>query len=173
MSVLIEVRPEAGPALIVGGGAVALRKARTLADGEFPFTVIAPQVVEAIHHLSLATVIERPFAPADVPGCPRWGLVLACTGDREVNQEVGRLARSAGIPVLVADRQAESTFFTPATVRDGDLTVGVSTGGASPSLARSVRERIITALGPGWGNLVEVARVEREERLAKRREARQ
>ena len=173
MSILIEVRPEAGPALIVGGGAVALRKARTLADGEFPFTVIAPQVVEAIHHLPLATVIERPFAPADVPGCPRWGLVLACTGDREVNHEVGRLARAAGIPVLVADRQAESTFFTPATVRDGDLTVGVSTGGASPSLARSVRERIITALGPGWGNLVEVARVEREERLAKKREARQ
>ncbi len=173
MSVIIELRPEAGPALIVGGGNVALRKARTLAEGEFQFTVIAPEVVDGIRLLPFVSVVERPFEAADIPGQPRWSLVLACTDDRDLNQAIGRLARAAGIPVLVADRQAESTFFTPATIQDGDLKVAVSTGGASPTLAKYIRERVVTALGPGWGSMVHIARVEREERLAKKRGQRQ
>jgi siroheme synthase-like protein len=98
---------------------------------------------------------------------------MACTNDRAVNEQVGQLARAANIPVLVADRQGESTFFTPATIRDGELTVSVSTGGASPTLAKFIRERIVTALGPRWGSLGHVARTEREERLAKKRESKQ
>lgn len=169
MSMLIELRPESGPVLIVGGGAVAERKAKVIAGGEFQPTVIAPEIRDAIHHLPFVTVHERAFAASDLPGDPRWALVLACTNDREVNKEIGRLARAANIPVLVADRQAESTFFTPATIQDGELKVAVSTGGASPTLAKYVRERIIAALGPGWGGMVHVARVEREERLTKKR----
>lgn len=170
MSVIIELRPEAGPVLVVGGGAAAFRKARTLAEGEFLFTVIAPDVLDGIKRLAFAKVVEREFAAGDIDAEPRWALIMACTGDREVNREIGRLARAANIPVLVADRQAESTFFTPATIQDGELKVAVSTGGASPSLAKFIRERIVSALGPGWGGMVHVARVEREERLARKRE---
>ena len=170
MSVIIELRPESGPVLIIGGGAIAERKARTVASGEFVLTVIAPEIRDRIRNLPFVTLHERAFQADDLPGDPRWALVMACTDDRAVNQEIGRLARAANIPVLVADRQAESTFFTPATIQDGELRVAVSTGGASPTLAKFIRERIIMALGPGWGSMAYIARVEREERLAKKRE---
>ncbi len=170
MSMIIELRPESGPVLVVGGGVIAERKAKTAASSEFVLTVIAPEVRDPIRNLPFVTVHERAFEADDLPGDPRWSLVMACTDDRSVNQEIGRLARAANIPVLVADRQAESTFYTPATIQDGELKVAVSTGGASPALAKFIRERIITALGPRWGSMVHVARVEREERLAKKRE---
>src|SRR5690606_20832392 len=109
---------------------------------------------------------RRPFDDADIAHAP-WALVIACTGSRDVNRHVGELARAAHIPVLVADAQDESTFTSPATLRDGDLQVAVSTGGADPTLAREVRERIVAALGPGWGAAVAAARKAREERLGR------
>jgi precorrin-2 dehydrogenase/sirohydrochlorin ferrochelatase len=87
-----------------------------------------------------------------------------------VNRKVGTEARARRIPVVVADAQGESTFFTPATLRDGDLAVAISTGGASPALARRIREKIAAAIGPGWAQVVYVARSERERRLGRRTE---
>ncbi|MFN0094032.1 MAG: bifunctional precorrin-2 dehydrogenase/sirohydrochlorin ferrochelatase [Dehalococcoidia bacterium] len=168
MSVIVEILPSAGPALIVGGGAIALRKARNLAEGEFEITVVAPEVDPAVRQLPFVTVIEGPFSP-DHLDLRRFALVLACTNDRAVNEDVGRLARARRLPVLVADAQEESTFFTPATIREGDLTIAVSTGGASPSLAREVRERIIASLGPSWGRIAGLVRQEREQRDERRR----
>ncbi len=169
MSMMIELRPEAGPALVVGGGTVALRKARNLAEGEFRITVIAPEVLERFASLPFITIERRPFVAADIEAVPSWALVFACTDDRDVNRRIGELARARNIPVVVTDRQGESTFFTPATMRDGDLAIAVSTGGASPGLAKFIREKIVTALGPGWGRMAQFARMEREERLAKSR----
>jgi siroheme synthase-like protein len=170
MSILIELLPDAGPALIVGGGNVALRKARNLAEGEFRFTVIAPQFHAEFSTLPWATTITRRFEPADIDAVPQWALVFACTDDRDVNRRVGQLARARNIPVVVTDRQRESTFFTPATIRQGEVAIAVSTGGASPGLARLIRERIVASLGPGWAQLASAARRDREERLAARRE---
>lgn len=150
MSIIIELLPEAGPALIAGGGRIALRKARNLAEGGFAFTVVAPTIDDAICRLPSATVIERAFEDADMDA-QAWSLVFACTNAREVNRRVGELARERRIPVVVTDRQAESTFFTPATVRDGAVSVAVSTGGASPGMAKALRERVTAALGPRLG----------------------
>ena len=171
MSVIIELLPAAGPALIVGGGNVGLRKARNLAEGEFRFTVVAAVVREEFRMLPFATIVEREFEESDIDGAPPWALVFACTDDRDVNALVGRLARARNIPVVVTDRQGESTFFTPATMRDGEIAVAVSTGGASPGLARMIRQRIAASLGPGWGAIAAGVRGEREARLAKERSA--
>lgn len=168
MSVMIALQPTAGPALVVGGGAVAARKVRSLAEGEFQVVVIAPDVLEEITLAPFVTVHRRAFEPADLQSDARYALVFACTNHRETNRLVGQLARAANIPVVVTDSQPESTFFSPAVIRDGDLLVGVSTGGASPSLARVIRERIVAALAPGWAHIVHAARKEREERLAAR-----
>lgn len=171
MSVMIALQPTAGPALVVGGGEVALRKVRTLVDGGFRVVVIAPSVHDGIVPGPDVTVHRREFTPADLPPDARYALAFACTGDRETNRQVGELARAANIPVVVADAQDESTFYTPATIRDGDLVVAVSTGGASPTLAREIRERIVAALGPGWGEVVSAARNERQARLRHDRRA--
>lgn len=169
MSVLIELRPAAGPVLVIGGGVVATRKARTMASGGFAVTVIAPAIADKIRELPMVTLQQREFEATDLSGSTRWALVMACTDDRAVNRQIGELARAANMPVLVADRQAESTVFTPAIIQDGDLRVAVSTGGASPGLAKAIRERIVTALGTGWGASVQRARTEREGRLARKR----
>lgn len=169
MGLMVDLLPSAGSALVVGGGAVAVRKVRALVDAGFSLVVIAPVIRDEIRDLPGVSVIERPFASSDLDGDPPVALVFACTDDRAVNAEVGRLARQRRIPVLVADRQDESTFFTPATLRDGALAIAVSTGGASPVLAREVRERIVATLGPGWDRLVDAARRERSARLGRER----
>lgn len=167
MSILVEVRREAGPALVVGGGGVAARKVRGLVDGGFAVTVVAPEIADTIRALAGVTLEVREFAADVVDRDPRWALVYACTDQREVNRLAGALARSRGIPVLVADSQAESTFFSPATLRDGGLQVGVSTGGADPALARELRDRIGLGLGGGWADAVEEARRARDLRAGR------
>lgn len=158
MSILIELLPAAGPVLIVGGGPVALRRAARFAAAGFSVELVAPEVVAELQALPGVSVALRPFADGDIPG---HALVCACTGSREVNARVGALARAAGIPVVVADRFEESTFSMPAIHRDGALVVGVGTGGASPRLARELRDRLAGFLGPGWALRVEQARAER------------
>lgn len=164
---MIDLRSEAGPALIVGGGKVAARKAKSLAEAEFRMVVIAPVIDDSIRALPWVTLIERAFSADDLLVSAPYALVFACTDSRPVNREVGRLARAARIPVVVADRQAESTFFTPATLRDGDLAVAVSTGGASPKLASLIRQRVAAAIGPDWAKSVGAARLERDARLGR------
>lgn len=165
MSIMVELRPGAGPALVVGGGAVAARKVRSLMDGGFRVTVVAPLVLDMVRELG-PDLIVRTFSDADITG-HGWALVFACTDDRETNRRVGELARAHGLPVLVADSQEESTFFSPAAHRDGDLLVAISTGGADPGLAKSIRERVVSALGSGWGERLAAARRARDERLGR------
>lgn len=168
MSVMIELRPSAGPVLVVGGGAVALRRVRNLSEGGFRITVVAPSILDEIRGLPGVMCFARTFIDTDIPdGESRWALVLACTGEREVNRRIGEAARAHAIPVVVADSQEESTFFTPATLRDGGLQVAVSTGGADPALAKALREKIAAVLGPGWSNLIEEARRARQLRLGR------
>ena len=164
MGMMVDLQSAAGPALVVGGGKIATRKVRGLAEAEFQVTVISPAVSDEIRLAPHATVIERPFSPDDLAGDTRYALVFACTDDRTVNCEIGRLARLANIPVVVTDAQEESTFFTPAVLRDGDLAIAVSTGGASPRIARSIREYIVASIGPGWAPILGLARKERQSR---------
>ena len=166
MSLMIAVQPTIGPALVVGGGTVAARKVRALADAEFRITVVSPQIADAIRFAPFVKIMERAFQAADFDAEIPFGLVFACTDDRQVNRTVGEMARARGIPVVVVDAPAESTFFSPAVLRDGDLLVGVSTGGAAPTVARQIRERLVAALGPAWQSILATARTERAKRQA-------
>ena len=167
MTLLIDLQPWFGRALVVGGGPVAARKVRSLTEAEFEVTVIAPDVMDEIRTRPFVTVVQRRFEQSDLDLGLGFALVFACTDDRETNRAIGAACRLRRVPVLVADSQDESTFFTPAVLRDGDLAVAVSTGGASPALAKEIREKIAAAIGPGWDATVRRARAEREVRLAR------
>ncbi|MFN0147395.1 MAG: bifunctional precorrin-2 dehydrogenase/sirohydrochlorin ferrochelatase [Dehalococcoidia bacterium] len=160
---LIDLQPAAGPALVVGGGTIALRRAKLLAEAEFEIVIVAPVLSAELRLLPFVTVFERTFAEGDI-ALRDFALVLACTDDRDVNHEIGRLARAARIPVVVADRKEESTFFTPATIREGGFAIAVSTGGASPEVARSIRARIVEVVAP-YSYQLRKAHAEREVRL--------
>jgi precorrin-2 dehydrogenase/sirohydrochlorin ferrochelatase len=80
--------------------------------------------------------------------------VFTATDSREVNAAVAREAKERGVPINVADRPSEGDFAVPSTLRRGGLQVAVSTGGASPTLARRIRNELEEAFGPEWAGVV-------------------
>ena len=137
--------------MVVGGGAVAARKARTLHEAGAEVVVVSPEVHPALRDMGVE-VHERPYEPGDLEGAD---LAFAATDRREVNAAVAREAHARGVRVNVADRPAEGDFAVPSTLRRGGLQVAVSTGGASPTLARRIRGELEEVFGPEWAGVVE------------------
>lgn len=164
---------EAKPCLIVGGGPVALRKAEKLLSYGAFLTAVAPDFATGWEALPDAlsdvqpnalpvrvTLLRRAFCPADVDG---QTLVIAATNDAAVNAAVAAQCRAAHIPVNAVDDPENCTFLFPALVRRGALSVGISTGGASPTAAASVRRRIEDALpeGGAWEQILDFLAAQR------------
>lgn len=124
--------------LIVGGGGVALRKVEKLLPYSPRLTVVAPDIRPELEQISGLVLLRRAFDPEDLRG---RAFVIAATGDRAVNHEISRLCREGNIPVNVVDNREESSFLFPCLIRRGSLSVGISTGGASPSAAVYFKER--------------------------------
>lgn len=139
--------------LVVGAGAVAARKARTLLECGARVTVVGESPAAAFRALERrgVHVERRRFRARDVG---RQALVIAATDDRAVNAAVAAAARRRGLPVNAVDDPENCTFIVPAVVRKGDLTVAVSTAGKSPAAARLVKERIGEVLGNEYAALV-------------------
>jgi precorrin-2 dehydrogenase/sirohydrochlorin ferrochelatase len=137
--------------VVVGGGEVANRKARKLSQAKAEVVVISPEIKPELANVA-AEVRRRPYREGDLEGA---FLAFAATDRREVNAAVAREAREKGIPVNVADEPAEGDFALPSTLRRGQLQVAVSTGGASPTLARRIRRELEDAFGFEWAGLVE------------------
>ena len=132
-------------ALIVGGGKVASRKAEKLMSFEPELTVVAPAVSRELAENEKIICKEREFTETDVEGCL---FVIAASGDKALNQRVAQLCREKNILVNVADDREACGFLFPALVKEGKLTVGISTEGASPQTAASIRSRTAREL-PG------------------------
>jgi siroheme synthase-like protein len=94
----------------------------------------------------------REYMEGDLEGAY---LAFAATNVRKVNAAVAREAKERGIPVNVADSPSEGDFALPSTLRRGRLQVAVSTGGASPTLARRIRGELEEVFGPEWAGIVE------------------
>jgi precorrin-2 dehydrogenase/sirohydrochlorin ferrochelatase len=137
--------------VVVGGGAVAVRKARKLFQAGAEVVVVSPEVLPELEDMSVE-VHERPYEHGDLEGAD---LVFVATDSREVNAAVAREARARGVRSNVADRPTEGDFAVPSTLRRGGLQVAVSTGGASPTLARRIRNELEEIFGPEWTGVVE------------------
>ncbi|MGL6069693.1 siroheme synthase CysG [Craterilacuibacter sp.] len=143
--------------LLVGGGEVAVRKARLLREAGARLTVIAPELAPELAAWVKAGEVEHiaaPFHP-DMLGCPR--LVIAATQLREVNRQVADCAKAAGIPVNVVDDPELSGFITPAIIDRSPMVIAVSTGGKVPVLARLMRARLESLIPAGYGALARFA----------------
>jgi siroheme synthase-like protein len=137
--------------LVVGGGAVAARKVAGLTEAGGRPLIVAPAVTDelraTIERLRLVWLPRR-YESMDAD---RNHLVFAATDDASVNQQVADDARAAGALVSRADEGGESDFHVPSHIRQEDVVVAFSTGGASPLLARRLRERLETVVTPGLG----------------------
>lgn len=136
--------------VVAGGGRIARDKVLGLVEAGARVRVIAPRVEAMPEGVE---IIQRPFDPAELAGA---ALAVAATDDPAVNQAVARAAGERGIPVNVVDDPEACTFLVPAVVRRGRVRVAISTGGASPLLARRLRERIEAIIGEEWGELAEI-----------------
>ncbi len=130
------------PVLVVGGGAVALRRGRALERAGAQLTVVALDV-----HPELATlagrVERRTFEVSDVRGAR---VVVAATSSAPVNDAVAAAARAEGAWVNHAGRASSGDLQVGLLVERGDVTLAVHTGRALPMLAQAVRDRLHAAL---------------------------
>jgi len=146
------------PCLVIGGGPAALAKTRLLRRAGADVTLIVPYIdaeLRALGDRGEVTLRMREFRTEDVIGC---ALVHAASGEPELDQAVACAAKALNIPVNVVDRAALSSFIMPAIVDRGPVVVAISSGGASPVLARRVRAEIETLLPHGLGQLARFAR---------------
>jgi precorrin-2 dehydrogenase/sirohydrochlorin ferrochelatase len=137
--------------LVVGGGAVGERKVADLLAAGAKVTVVSRTLTPALGALAARGEIrylQEDFAPRHLEG---MALALGATEDPRVNAAVSAAAQALGVWVNIADAPELCTFMVPAQVRRGDLIVAISTGGASPALARKIREELEIHLGPEYG----------------------
>ena len=144
--------------LVVGGGAIAARKAEGLLAAEADVHVVAPLVSDTLRSLAV-TWEERAYQPSDLEG--RW-LVITATDDAAVNAAVAADAEAAGLWVNSADDPANCSFTLPAIVRRGPLQVTISTGGHSPALATWLKGHVRDEMGPEYEVLLGLLSAERE-----------
>jgi uroporphyrin-III C-methyltransferase/precorrin-2 dehydrogenase/sirohydrochlorin ferrochelatase len=141
------------PVLLVGGGAIAERKAQLLLDAGARLSVGAPTLTATLQAWCSAGRI------AHLPGLfqPDWlldqRLVIAATDDVAVNRQVAAAAEVHNVFVNVVDSVGLSSFHVPATIHRSPLVVAISSGGAAPMLARRLRERLEASLEHSLGPL--------------------
>lgn len=149
--------------LVVGGGVVAERKVEALLAAGARITVVSPQITDRLESRARAGRIRsvlRPYRHGDVAG---YRLAFVATDDDALNDAVASEARARGIWVNVADDPAHCDFILPSVLRRGELTVAVSTGGASPALSRMIREELETYFTADYGVLARVVASARRE----------
>lgn len=139
--------------LVVGGGNVAARKARVLAQAGAEVRVVAPEIGPELKRMRDVDCRHERYSSRHLEGV--W-LVIAATGDPRVQQAVWRDASRRGLLCNAADAPTRSNFVAPAVLTRRDLQVAVSTGGASPALARRLRLLLRKTIGPEYGALVEL-----------------
>ena len=129
--------------VVIGGGDLGEEKVDRLVDYGADTVVIAPTLTENLRGMAgrgEITWIDRGYRDGDLEGA--FIAIVADTSDSEVNEAVSVEARERNVPLNVNDVTHLCTWIAPAVVRRGDVIVAASTGGASPALARKLREEL-------------------------------
>lgn len=145
------------PCLLVGGGEVAERKANLLLSAGAQLIVVAPDLTPALQKQVVAQACQhrkRLFQDADV--AVGISLAIAATPDPVVNRRVSELAHALHIPVNVVDHPDDCSFIMPSILDRDPVVVAVSTGGASPVLARLIRARLESLIPAAYGRLAQI-----------------
>jgi len=151
LPILLDIRAQ--PCLVVGGGEIAARKTALLLRSGGQVTVVAPALHAAFDgYLAEGKVAHRTaaFSAEDVAA---YAVVIAATDDEAVNRNVAAAAKARRIPVNVVDQPALCSFIMPSIIDRSPVIVAVSSGGASPVLARLLRTRLETMVPASYGRL--------------------
>jgi precorrin-2 dehydrogenase/sirohydrochlorin ferrochelatase len=147
----ISLSLEKAPVLVVGGGTVALRKIESLIASGARVHVVSPHMLPEIEALEEVQITKRTFRARDLDG--RF-LVVSATNDRTVNEAVAKAALKRSMLVNVVDVPELCNFYVNSQVRRGDLVISISTGGASPALAKRIRKELERQYGEEYADLL-------------------
>lgn len=136
--------------VIIGGGAVAVRRARSLVGAGGKVTVVAPRMDPRLTQMPVDCV-RRAYARGDLAGAR---VVVIATNDAEVNNAAAEEARQVGALVNRADDPEAGNFTVPAQGRRGPVTIAVDTGGISAAAAAAIRDELVEALDADWPRLL-------------------
>ena len=153
--------------LVIGGGGVAERKLAALLEAGATPTVVSPAITDTIARWAKDRAIEliaRRYQSSDLA---EHEIAFVATDDGEVNAQVFSDGRRLGVWINAADDPAHCDFILPSVLRRGDLTVAVSSGGASPALSRTIREELELYFTEEYELLVKLAAEARAELQAR------
>ena len=148
--------------LVFGGGPIAEDKIAKLQSTGAQVTIVSPTVtpnLQAWAHRGDFQWQPREYQAGDMEGA---FLSIAATNDRQVNHEIFQEAERLGVLINVVDDPEQGTFIAPAVVRRGQVTLAISTGGASPALARKLREALTEDAVLEWADLARVLSLARK-----------
>jgi uroporphyrin-III C-methyltransferase/precorrin-2 dehydrogenase/sirohydrochlorin ferrochelatase len=151
LPVFLNIRNQ--PCVVIGGGDVAARKTEMLLRAGAKVTVVAPRLCETLQRGLRAGELQHlatEFMPVHLHNS---ALVIAATDDAAVNRRVSETARARHIPVNVVDQPELCSFVMPSIIDRSPVMVAVSSGGASPVLARLLRARLETLIPAAYGHL--------------------
>lgn len=173
----VNIKGEYG--LIVGGGMVAWRKLEKLLPYGPRLTVVSPEFCSAIRKAvfdlkrsmeikgaavtpedRFPVLLQEPFRDEMIEG---MFFVIAATDDRKLNHHISLLCQERNIPVNVVDDPKACTFLFPALIKEGNLSVGISTGGTSPSAAKYIKRTVAEAIPDCMGEILDYLGSVREE----------
>jgi precorrin-2 dehydrogenase / sirohydrochlorin ferrochelatase len=150
--------------LVVGGGPVATEKVEKLLQHGAVIRLVTPETTDGLAAMvSSGEVAEhrrRAYRPEDLEGC---FLVIAATNLDAINRMIWQDAEALNLLCNVVDVPPLCNFIVPSIVRRGELALAISTGGASPVVAKHIRRELEEAYGPEWEALVELLRDVRDE----------
>jgi uroporphyrin-III C-methyltransferase / precorrin-2 dehydrogenase / sirohydrochlorin ferrochelatase len=153
--IFLDLRDKA--CMVVGGSETAVRKAALLLKAGARLTVVASELAPGFAQIGPQENLMHRTGPFVEDMLAGKVLVISCSGDRELDARVSAAARDRGIPVNVVDAPDLCGFIMPSIIDRSPLVVAVSSGGASPVLARLLRARLETLIPAAYGRLASLA----------------
>ena len=145
------------PCLVVGGGAIAARKAELLLKAGGRVRLVATEIGVRVREMAGSQNLEfeqREFHQDDLNDTV---CVIAATDNKAVNADISRLSQSRNIPVNVVDNPALCSFIMPSMIDRDPVQIAISTGGVSPVLARMLRSKLESCIPGSYGELARLA----------------
>lgn len=149
IALLIENRP----CLVVGAGRIAERKIGSLLEAGGIVRVVARQATPEITELAARGQIQlhlREYAPTDLDDV---FVVIVATDDAELNGRISAECHRRGVLVNVVDQPALCSFYVPAVIERGPISIAISSSGASPALTKHLRMLLEETVGEEYGLL--------------------
>jgi uroporphyrin-III C-methyltransferase/precorrin-2 dehydrogenase/sirohydrochlorin ferrochelatase len=144
------------PCLVVGAGSIAARKIGLLLKAGADVSVVASNIGSEVSELEKQGVIRcllRNYKPTDLKGVK---LVIAATNNAQLNADISIMAQAENILVNVVDNPELCSFLMPSIIDRNPIQIAISTGGASPVLARLIRSKLEASIPSAYGELAKL-----------------